>query len=224
MPRFPRVYFKEALYYILTKGEYNTSLFTEDSDLSQYLALISEYKKQYKFKLYAIALIPGQTHMLIEPALNTTISEIMHDINANYTKYYNKKYERKGHLFEERFNAILVEKETSLLEMTRYIHRLEGCKWNSYSSYAKTGSASGNIQIEIDSEEILKSFSQDIEAGYGLYCGFVENAKREDLENFNKKLYRTSIVGTKEFVEKIKQISKTAQVTETEELEPKKEQ
>jgi len=221
MPRFPRIHFEGALYYILTKSEPKLSLFRDDSDRSYYLSHIDDYKKQYNFKLYSIALISNESHLLIAPSVDFTISQIMHDINANYTKYYNKKYERKGHLFRERFKAILIEKEQYLLEMTRYIHRialkenpmaqLKDYKWSSYPCYIKANE-SQDICSNIERDEALNMFSQlESRQGLDFYQQYVEKAAKEDLENFKKKLYRTSVVGTKEFVKKIKKISITAQ-------------
>jgi len=146
----------------------------------------------------------------------------MHDINANYTKYYNKKYERKGHLFRERFKAILIEKEQYLLEMTRYIHRialkenpmaqLKRLQVEQLSMLHKRQNESQDICSNIERDEALNMFSQlESRQGLDFYQQYVEKAAKEDLENFKKKLYRTSAVGTKEFVKKVKMISITAQ-------------
>ncbi|MDD5282339.1 MAG: transposase, partial [Candidatus Omnitrophica bacterium] len=142
MPRLPRINLEGALYYITTKADYKLNLFRDDSDKSRYLFFIFEYKGLYNFKLYSFALTSNESHLLIEPSQQFTVSQIMHDVNANYTKYYNKKYEKKGHLFEERFKAVLIEKQGYLLEMTRFVHRivlkdnpplqLKDYKWSSY--------------------------------------------------------------------------------------------
>ena len=224
MPRFPRIHFEGALYYIRTKADYKLDLFRDDPDRTYYISLISDYKARYNFKLYSLALIADETHLLIEPSSDFTISQIMHDINANYTKYYNKKYERKGHLFKERFKAILIEKESCLLEMTRYIHRivlkenplprLDTYRWSSYPCYTKTP-IDANICLNIDCDEVLSLFSQASEARSKLYQEFVEKADRDELSAFSKRLYRTSVVGTKEFVRKIKEMSETVKTAET---------
>lgn len=217
MPRFPRIHFEGALYYILTQSEHRLDLFRDDSDKSYYLSLIDDYKKQYNFKLYSLALISGETHLLIELSSDFTISQIMHDINANYTKYYNREYKRKGHLFKERFKAILIEKEQYLLEMTRYIHRialeegpmvqLKDYKWSSYPCYIKAENQNQDICSNIERDEALNIFTQlSSRPGIDLYQGYVEEAGKEDLEIFKKKLYRTSIVGTKEFGKRVKEM------------------
>jgi len=215
MSRFPRVHFEGALYYITTKADYKLNLFRDDSDRSYYLSLIFDYKSQYNYKLYSLALISNESHLLIEPSSQFTISQIMHDINANYTKYYNKKYERKGHLFEERFKAILIEKEKYLFDITRHIHcvplkenpamELKDYKWSSYPCYIKT-EQNKDVCLNVDIGEVLSLFSGGPEA----YRNYVDKAFKEDVDAFEDKLYRTPVVGTEEFVEKVKEISKAA--------------
>jgi len=217
MPRLPRVNLEGALYYITTKADYKLNLFRDDSDKNRYLFFVFEYKALHNFKLYSFVLTPQESHLLIEPTQQFTISQIMHDVNANYTKYYNKKYEKKGHLFEERFKAVLIEKQGYLLEMTRFIHRvvlkdnpvaeLKSSRWSSYLSYIKT-EPDKNICANIDSEEVLNLLPQENKSV--AYGDFVEKANKDDLEVFENKMYRASVVGSEKFVEKIKEIAKAA--------------
>ena len=212
MPRFPRVNLEGALYYITTKADYKLNLFRDDSDKNRYLFFIFEYKNLYKFKLFSLVLTSKESHLLVEPSQQFTVSQIMHDVNANYTKYYNKKYEKKGHLFEERYKAILIEKQSYLLEMTRFVHRivlkensllqLKDYKWSSYLSYLKV-EQDKNISANIDCEEVLNLLP-------GSYQDFVEKADIKDLEDFENKLYRAAVVGSEKFMERIKEISKAA--------------
>lgn len=226
MPRFPRVNLEGALYYITTKVDYKLNLFRDDSDKNRYLFFIFEYKGLYNFKLYSLVLTSNESHLLIEPSQQFTVSQIMHDVNINYTKYYNKKYEKKGHLFEERFKAVLIEKQSHLLEMTRFVHRivlkdnptaqLKDYRWSSYLSYIKA-EQDKNICANIDCEEVLNLLPLENKAG--AYEEFVEKAREGDLEVFENKMYRASVVGSEKFVEKIKEISKAAAEAGQEQLE-----
>ena len=63
-----------------------------------YLDLIKKYKDQYGFKIFSYILMPNQLSLLLELKEETTISVIMHDLTSSYTKYYNSRYNRKGHL------------------------------------------------------------------------------------------------------------------------------
>ena len=122
MGRFPRVYIEGVLYYVTSKGGHGQDTFTHLDDYKEYVELIDKYKKQYGFNLFSYALMPNHLHMLIELKENIGISNIMHDINSLYTKKFNSRYNRKGHLFQERFKAVIAEKEAHLLQLVRHIH------------------------------------------------------------------------------------------------------
>src|SRR3989338_9088256 len=122
MPRLPRIHLESAIYYVTSKGSENQAVFKDKADYMMYLDLLTKYKKQHAFKLYAYCLLPDRLELLIQTGESATISEIMHDLNSLYTKHYNGRYERKGHVFESRFRSVLVEKAKYLAAMTRHIH------------------------------------------------------------------------------------------------------
>ena len=122
MPRVPRINLEGALYYVTSRGDHNEAIFKEAGDYAAYLDLLKKGKEQYNFKLFAFCLLPNHIHLLIELAGDTTISQIMYGLNSNYTKYFNAKHHKEGHLFQERYEMALLEKEPNLLNMTAYIH------------------------------------------------------------------------------------------------------
>src|SRR5258706_15490314 len=123
MPRLPRIRLEGAIYYVTSKGSQEEPIFKEKADYEMYLNLLTKYKKEHKFKLFSYCLLPDSLHLLIETVEDGAISEIMHNLNSMYTKYFNNRHERRGHLFESRFRSVLVEKANHLAELTRYIHR-----------------------------------------------------------------------------------------------------
>ncbi|MFA4988493.1 MAG: transposase [Candidatus Omnitrophota bacterium] len=214
MPRFPRVNLEGALYYITTKADYKLNLFRDEGDNTRYISFLAEYKQSYNFKLYAFVLTSKESHLLIEPSQQYTVSQIMHDVNANYTKYYNKKYEKKGHLFEERFKAVLIEKNGYLLKMTRFIHRIPlkagssplcDYRWSSYLSYIGR-EEDKNISANTDYTDVLNSFPVSGDNRMEAYRSFTENPDKKELLEFESKMHRASVVGSEEFMDRIKQI------------------
>lgn len=215
MPRLPRIYIEKALYYVTTKGDSHQHIFKDDEDYKTFLGLFKKYKEQYGFKLFAFCLLPEHFHLLLElPAQKDgrnkmgTLSNIMHDLNSSYTKYFNAKYARKGHLFRERYKAALVEKETHLLRLSAYIHlnpprlRLvsypEQYLYSSYGAYINKG---------IPYEAVIKDERKEILDLLGAenYAGFAERvAKEPDFLNLHDNLQK-GIVGSKDFEEKAKQ-------------------
>jgi len=224
MARMPRIYVEGALYYITSRGVHKGTLFKDERDYRQYLELLNNYKAQYGFKLFAFALLPNHLHLLIELKEGTSISAIMHDVNSMYTKNFNTQYGRKGHLFQERFRAVLVEKEPYLSRMTRYIHlnperlglitELINYPYSSYPIYVPTHSPypkAGTPQYTSGGypELPIINMQDEIQEVLGYLKGkpyqeFVTGVSSEEMEALNKGLRRGGCFGSKEFVEKIK--------------------
>jgi putative transposase len=116
--RFKRV---DALYHIICKSISELRLFRDNDDKRKYLMLIKKYKLMYNFKLYGYCLMDTHSHLIID-ANGSDISKVMHGINFSYAMYYNKKYERKGHLFADRFKSIIVENDKYLKTLSLYVH------------------------------------------------------------------------------------------------------
>lgn len=116
MAKIPRVHIPGALFYVTSRGDNNADIFKDSDDYKAYLELLRKYKAQYGFKLFAYLLAPNYLHLLIELKEGLTLSDIMHDLSSNYTKYFNGRYQRKGHLFQERYKAAILEKEEYMSE------------------------------------------------------------------------------------------------------------
>jgi REP element-mobilizing transposase RayT/NTP pyrophosphatase (non-canonical NTP hydrolase) len=123
MPRLPRLYLTNCLYYVTQGSVPGENIFKDGGDFKMYLNILKKYKEKYGFKLFAFALMPEQLNLLVElEREGTTISMIMHDVSSAYTRYFNGRYERRGHLFRQRFKSVVIEKEPYLLNLVRYIH------------------------------------------------------------------------------------------------------
>ena len=106
MPRLPRIYIKGVLYYITCNGLHHQSIFKDQEDYGMFLELLKKYQDQYGIKLFSYVLLPGHLHLLVEMiGQDDDISGFMHDLNNSYTKYFNSRHNRKGHLFRSRFKA-----------------------------------------------------------------------------------------------------------------------
>jgi REP element-mobilizing transposase RayT len=210
MARLPRVYVEGVLYYVTSKGGHNQSVFRTPADYLEYIGLISKYKEQYGFKLFAFALLPTHLHMLIELTNNIGISNIMHDINSLYTKMFNSKYNTKGHLFESRFKTTLAQKEGNLLDLSRHIHlnsKREKIVFDPkdypYSSHAKYIDPAQRLEPDMtrEIEEAFKMLNGREEA----FLAFVNNITKKESNAMKKKL-KKRILGPKHFQEEIKRI------------------
>ncbi len=213
MPRPPRILLEDALYYITSRCIYNQDIFKEESDYNTYFELLKKYKEQYKFKLYAYALLPSHFHLLLElpdqsqDVFKGGISEIMHGLNSSYTKYFNGKYGRKGHLFRDRFKTALVEKDPYLLKLTAYIH-LNPQKLNLAFSFQDYPYSSYSLYI--NKEIPLREFMQEEKniilglLGQQNYAEFMQELIKAGDLGWHKDLQKKGILGGPEFQSRVR--------------------
>lgn len=121
MSRTFRLKSGESIYHIMCKSIREVDLFKDSEDKKKYLSLIKKYKLLYNFKLYGYCLMDNHSHLIID-ANGSDISKVMHGINFSYAMYFNKKHERDGHLFKDRFKSLIVKNERYLKTLSLYIH------------------------------------------------------------------------------------------------------
>lgn len=120
MARQLRIEFPGAVYHITSRGNSKQKVFFEDKDYRIFLFLLNEIAERYNFLCYAYCLMPNHYHLLIE-TLDSNLSLVMRHLNGVFTQKFNRTHKRTGHLFQGRFKAILVQKESYLLELCRYV-------------------------------------------------------------------------------------------------------
>jgi putative transposase len=99
-----------------------TLLFRDEEDKDQYLYLLAVNANKYKCSVYAYCLMDNHLHIHLDPK-GYDISSFMHSLNTSYVIYYNKKYDRHGHLFQERFHSEIVDSDRYNLALSAYIHK-----------------------------------------------------------------------------------------------------
>jgi len=144
MGRPVRIEYVGALYHISSRGNERKKIFLDVEDRIRFLNLLIEYHDRYGILIHSYVLMDNHYHLILETPMGNLL-KVMHGINGGYTGYFNRKYKRVGHLFQGRYRAILVEKESYLLPLSRYVHlnpvraglvrRPEGYRWSSYRGY-----------------------------------------------------------------------------------------
>jgi len=177
MARKPRVHFPGALYHVISRGNQNQDIFLDDKDLKAFLSYLSSYKIRFPFHLYAYSLMKNHFHLLLEVE-GTPLSKLMQSLLFRYTRYFNKRYGKVGHLFQGRYKAILCDKDAYLLELVRYIHLNpirakvvadpEKYLWTSYLSYL--GKVRDNL---IEEDFVLGQFGKKKSLARRRYRRFV---------------------------------------------------
>jgi putative transposase len=120
MARPLRIEFAGALYHVTARGNERRTIFFNDEDRLLSLSLLGEVCADFNWRGYAYCQMTNQYHLLVE-TLDANLSKGMRQLNGVYTQAINRTHRRVGHLFQGRFVGILIEKETYLLELARYI-------------------------------------------------------------------------------------------------------
>ena len=153
MARKLRVEYPGAIYHVTLRGNWRQSIFKDDNDRERFLWRLAESANTYNVRVYQFCLMTNHAHLVVETP-EGNISRFMQSFTTGYTVYYNLRNRKSGHLFQGRFGAKLVEGDSYLLALSRYVHlnpvfigkvknlpveervkRLRAYKWSSYRSY-----------------------------------------------------------------------------------------
>jgi REP element-mobilizing transposase RayT len=207
MARPIRIEFEGAVYHVASRGNERRKIFFSKKDYDKFKEYVGEAKEKYRFILHGYVLMTNHYHLLIEtPEKN--LSKIMHHINSSYTSYTNVKRKRSGHLFQGRFKAILVDKDSYLLELSRYLHlnpvrakiaeRPEDYPYSSYKTYILSQG-----ETLVTRSTILEMFTTKEAESRTRYKSFVEASLGEDVESPLKKVYGGMILGGERFIKDV---------------------
>lgn len=194
MPRPARLHVEGALYFVQAQAGPVSPLFRDSRDVDTYLDLLAQYQGQHRFKLYAYALWADRLQLCLEVAASAPLSRVMHDLNSRYTKLYSSRHRHEGPLFLGRYRAVVLEKETYLLRITRYLHAQPGSLANSLSHYRA-------LELSwVDTQEVLGRLPT--EDPRSAYEEFISTATPEELEQVRQNL-RQPVVGSPDFQQRI---------------------
>jgi REP element-mobilizing transposase RayT len=105
----------------MLRGNGGMNIFDDQSDRERFLDLVQESIIRFKYRIHAFCLMTNHVHFAMQVG-DISLSKIIQNISFRYTRYFNKKAKRIGHLFQGRYKALLVEPSSYLLQLIRYIH------------------------------------------------------------------------------------------------------
>lgn len=120
MARPLRIEFEGALYHVMGRGNAQADIFLDDQDRQAFIDNLGRVCGRFDWRVWAWCQMTNHYHLLIE-TLRPTLSKGMREVNGVYTQRFNYRHGRVGHLLQGRFKAVLVQKETHLLELSRYV-------------------------------------------------------------------------------------------------------
>lgn len=208
-------FLNDYFYHVYNRGSEKRPIFETQRDYQRFLKTLKYYQiegPKPKFshfpsllvnkldeskrivEIVGFCLMPNHFHLLIKQVRDNGITEFLSKLSNSYTKYYNTKYERVGHLFQGEFKGVLIESDEQLIHVSRYIHlnplvsgltkELDQYRWSSYREYIDPG-----LPEFCSKEEVLNHFKspQDYQqfvldqASYALEIEFI---KHQIIENF----------------------------------------
>lgn len=150
MPRKSRKLLDNKICHIIVQGINKEYIYQEAEDKNKYINLLKKYYKDYEIDIICYCIMDNHAHLILYSDNIENISTFMKQVNSIYAMYYNKKYNRVGYVFRDRFKSILIMKKEQLYTCIKYIHmnpvkakivKEEGdYKYSSYNDYlTKTG-------------------------------------------------------------------------------------
>ncbi|MGV8147276.1 MAG: transposase [Alkaliphilus sp.] len=121
MPRQKRKISEIGIYHIMIRGINRQMIFEDDEDYCKFLEVLKTTKEKSEFEIYGYCLMGNHVHLLLREG-KESLSKVMQRICSCFVYWYNSKYDRYGHLFQERFKSEVVENEAYLITVLRYIH------------------------------------------------------------------------------------------------------
>ena len=181
MPRSAREISNTKVYHIILRGNDKQDIFYDEQDYKKFIKEIQETKEKYQYKLYAYCLMSNHTHLVIYDK-EEQISKAIQSLAIAYSSYFAKKYEKVGHLFQNRFLSKNVETREYLINVCKYVHRnplgaemskLDSYKWSSYRDFI-----TNNSKI-VDIKPILSLFGKNQRDAIKKFISFHSNEKEE---------------------------------------------
>jgi REP element-mobilizing transposase RayT len=144
VPRTARKKSQTGIYHVMLRGINQQQIFEDSEDYEKFLEVLEASKSASCFELYAYCLMGNHLHLLLKTLIED-MDQIFKRIGARYVYWYNWKYRRTGHLFQDRFKSECVEDDKYFLTVLRYIHQnpvkanlcdaIEEYRWSSYHEY-----------------------------------------------------------------------------------------
>ncbi len=207
MARAWRIEYEGALYHVFSRGNQKQNIVIDDDDRKLFLATAGEMVERFEIDLFAYVLMDNHYHLLLRTN-RANLCRSMQWFGATYTKRFNLRHNRSGHLFQGRFKNMLVQNDAYLLQLTYYIHRnplragmvqrIADYKWSSYRAYAYGNRHQNWLNIN----EILSQFT-NVKDRHQAYRGYIQKYYKEE-QRVWQDLRHGIFVGTEKFVKKIK--------------------
>ncbi len=208
MARPMRIEYPGAVYHVMARGIEHSRVIAGDDEKSLFMEVLSKSKRSHSLIVHGYSIMDNHYHLQIETPQGNLVAG-MTGIQRDYAIGLNARSRRRGHVFEGRYKAILIDKEAYLLEASRYLHlnavqagivrRPEDYRWSSYRDYI--GLRGDGVT---DVEWILGRFGRNRAEAMARYAEFVNEKLGFATYDPFAEVYGGYILGSREFVTRIK--------------------
>jgi putative transposase len=206
MSRPLRLQFPGAFYHLTSRGNQREAIYLDKYDFQRFVDLLGEVCLRYHWRCHAWCLMTNHYHLVIETP-DANLSRGMRQLNGLYTQRFNRRHKRVGHVFQGRYKAILVDADTYLLELVRYVvlnpvraHVVKSAGQWHWSSYRyMTGHTASPPWLETD--RILSQFSAQRAQAQQRFVRFV--AEGQQPATFWQNLRQQIYLGDESFVSRM---------------------
>lgn len=146
MARPLRIQYAGALYHVVSRGNDRGAIFRDDKDRERRLEWLQRTVDRERWRMHAFVLLPDRDHLFVQTT-EPNLSAGMQYLNGCYTSYFNRRHDRRGHLFEGRYKGHLIQPNGYWLAVSRYVHRLPlveklsadltNYQWSSFPGYRR---------------------------------------------------------------------------------------
>jgi REP element-mobilizing transposase RayT len=178
--------FSGAVYHITVRGNAGQDIFLDTIDYNGFLDVLATAVDRHNWLCHGYCLMPNHFHLLLE-TVDPTLARGMHYLDGVFAQWHNRRRNRKGHLYQDRYKAILVEKEAHLLELTRYVplnpvraglvSRCRDWTWSSYKATVGLAPVPPFLQVDW----VLSQFGSSRRSGRRAYRRFVAQGLGRDV-------------------------------------------
>ena len=215
MARKPRLHYQGALYHTMIRGNAKQDIFFNDGDRLRFCLFLQEAIEKYHCQIHAFCLMHNHAHLIIQVS-NIPLSCIMQNISFRYARWINTRTKRVGHLFQGRFKAILVDTDSYLTTLIRYIHlnpvranlipNIHATWWSSHRDYL-----GDTIYPWLTTEFVLSHFSSSKKEAMKIYKNLMcAEITEQDKIKLKTGIFDQQILGDKTFATKVLQATHTS--------------
>ena len=194
MARALRTDFPGAVHHVTSRGNERRPIFFDDQDRKAFLEFLGQAVKRFGWSLTAYVLMTNHFHLVIQTP-EPNLSRGMQWFNTAYAIWFNRRHKRWGHLYGGRFKAFVIEKETYLLEVLRYVvlnpvraqlvERPEDYRWSSFRATAGLETAPEWLDVKA----ALAPFAPERELAQTYYRDFVAQKAGSDERLWDKVIH-----------------------------------